>query len=317
MGLLKNNFMGIIIIQYLSDLCSSFSYVVAKKFYSNIFYSTTEMFSYCNIYSLILMLGLNPILKKKYDFSLLNIKDYLKNTGIIYATLLSVSASYLKTILLSNLFNISQLTLRSYSILCPFITLGLCHIFLKDQKLNKSFSVAFLTCFAGFIIFNSNTPFMFGFSGILLVYIFFNGYSDYKLKSISHKRGLEMMLFDNLMFLFISGIVFITASINEQFTIAVFGIKKFTFSKLLNFNNVIPLFIIAILSFFAHNFKMLSYKTKHIAGLIIVGIFFKSFNSILMTYLEHSTIPTLMQCISILIMCLGLSIFIYGNYVKK
>ena len=305
------------IIQYLSDLCSSSSYVVAKKFYSNVFYSTTEMFSYCNIYLLILMLCLNPVLKKRYNFNLLNIKDYLKNKGIIYATLLSVSASYLKTILLSNLFNISQLTLRSYSIMCPFITLGLCHIFLKDQKLTRSFLFAFIICFAGFLIFSSSTHFAFTFNILLIIYVFFNGYSDYKLKAISHKRGLEMMLFDNLMFLFISSIVFITASINEQFTIAVFGIEKFNISKLLNISNVIPLFIIAMLSFFAHNFKMLSYKAKHIAGIIIVGIFFKSFNSILMTYLEHNIIPTSIQCIGIFIMCIGLSFFMYRTYVRK
>jgi len=263
------------------------------------------------------MLCLNPVLKKRYNFNLLNIKDYLKNKGIIYATLLSVSASYLKTILLSNLFNISQLTLRSYSIMCPFITLGLCHIFLKDQKLTRSFLFAFIICFAGFLIFSSSTHFAFTFNILLIIYVFFNGYSDYKLKAISHKRGLEMMLFDNLMFLFISSIVFITASINEQFTIAVFGIEKFNISKLLNISNVIPLFIIAMLSFFAHNFKMLSYKAKHIAGIIIVGIFFKSFNSILMTYLEHNIIPTSIQCIGIFIMCMGLSFFMYKNYVRR
>ena len=305
------------IIQYLSDLCSSSSYVVAKKFYANVFYSTTEMFAYCNIYLLILMLCLNPILKKRYAFNLLNIKDYLQNKVIIYATLLSVCASYLKTILLSNLFNISQLTLRSYSIMCPFITLGLCHIFLKDQKLTKSFAFAFIVCFAGFLIFNSNTHFTFGFNILLIIYVFFNGYSDYKLKAVSHKRGLEMMLFDNLMFLFISSIVFCIASINEELTTSIFGVQKFTITKLLNINNVIPLFIIAMLSFFAHNFKMLSYKAKHIAGIIIVGIFFKSFNSILMTYFEHNIIPTSIQCIGIIIMCAGLSLFMYRNYVKK
>jgi hypothetical protein len=305
------------LIQYLSDLCASSSYVVAKKFYQNVFYSTTEMFAYCNIYLLILMLCLNPFLRKRYNFNLFNIKDYLKNKSIIYATLLSVSASYLKTVLLSNIFNVSQLTLRSYSIMCPFITIGLCHLFLKDQKLNKSFALAFLICFVGFLIFNSNTHFAFGFSAVLIVYVLFNGYSDYKLKAISHKRGLEMMLFDNLMFLFISSIVFIIASINEQLTMTVFGIQTFTFIKLLNINNVIPLFIIALLSFFAHNFKMLSYKAKHIAGIIIIGIFFKSFNSILMTYIEHNIIPTMLQSIGIIIMCIGLSFFMYRNYVQK
>jgi hypothetical protein len=305
------------LIQYLSDLCASFSYVVAKKFYQNVFYSTTEMFAYCNIYLLILMLCINPILKNRYNFNLLNLKDYLKNKTIIYVTLLSVLTSYIKTILLSNLFNVSQLTLRSYSIMCPFITLGLCHIFLKDQKLNKSFLFAFLICFAGFFLFNSNSPLAFGFSITLIAYVIFNGYSDYKLKAISHKRGLEMMLFDNVMFLFVSSTVFILASFNQDFTKSVFGVEQFAISKLFNTQNIIPVFALAVLSFFAHNFKMLSYKAKHIAGIIIIGIFFKSFNSILMTYIEHDIIPTMTQSIGIVIMCIGLSFFMYKNYAKN
>ena len=267
------------LIQYLSDLSASCSYVVAKKFYKNGFYSTTEIFAYCNVYIVAAMLLFNPILKKKYNFNLLSIKDYVDNKTIVYATLLSVSASYFKTILLSNIFNISQLTLRSYSLLCPFITLFLCHFFLKDQKLNKSLISSFAICFVGFLIFNSNAHFIFKISSLPVLYVFINSYSDYKLKSVSHKRGLEMMLFDNLMFLFISIIVFLIAEINEQFTMSTFGVQKFTTSKILNTNNMLPLFIIGSLSFLAHNFKMLSYKAKHIVGIVIIGIYFKSFNS--------------------------------------
>jgi hypothetical protein len=304
------------LIQYLSDLFASSSYVVAKKFYKNGFYSTIEIFAYCNIYIIILILCLNPVLKRKYNFNLLNIKNYLKNKNIIYATFLSVSTSYLKTILLSNLFNISQLTLRSYSIMCPFITLALCHFLLHDQKLNKSIIISFLMCFAGFLIFNSETKFIFGFSFVLIAYVFFNGYAEYKLKAVSNKRGLEMMFFDNLMFLVISVAVFTIASLNEAFTMSVFGIQKFNIEKLININNIFPLFAVATLSFFAHNFKMLSYKAKHIAGIVIMGIFFKTFNSAIMTYIEYKTLPTVVQFIAILTMCFGLSIFAYQQKIS-
>ena len=304
-------------IQYLSDLFSSYSYVLAKKYYANTFYSTTEMFAYCNIYVLILILLLNPILNKKYNFNLFNVKNFALNKSVIYATLLSVCASYIKTLWVGNVFNISQLELRSYSIMCPFITLGLCHIFLKDQKLTKSLFVAFVIYFVGFIVFNANTNFIFNFNLLLIIYALFNGYSDYKLKSISHKRSIEMMLFDNLMFLFVSTIIFCIALINEKFTTLIFGIEKFNFNKIFNINNILPLLAVAMLSFFAHNFKMLSYKAKHIVGIIVIGIFFKSFNSVFMTYVENHTIPTQPQLAGITIMCVGLSFFVYKNYAKK
>ena len=304
------------IIQYLSDLCASLSYVVAKKFYKEVFCSTAEMFAYCNIYILFTILCFSNYLKKKHHLNLFNIKDYIKNRVIIYITLLSVLTAGFKVILLSHLFNISQLTLRSYSIVSPFITITLCHLFLKDQKVNKSFLLSFLICFVGFLIFNSKTHFIFNFSIILIIYVLFNGYSDYKLKSISSKRTLEMMLFDNLMFLFVSTIIFIIALINEQFTLKTFGIAKFNSDKLFNIHSIFPLFILAMLSFLAHNFKMLSYKAKYMIGIIIVGIFFKAFNSILMTYLEYNTIPTLIEFLGLLIMCIGLSLFVYRNYFK-
>ena len=262
------------------------------------------------------MISVHPILKAKYNFNLLSGKNYLRSMPIIYATLLSVIASYCKTVLLSNIFNISQLTLRSYAFICPFITLLLCHIFLKDQKLSKSYIFAFATVFGGFMCFNINTTFTFTFSTILILYVFLNGYSDYKLKSVSHKRGFEMMFFDNLMFLCVSTVVFVCAYINEDFTKGVFGIEKFDISKLLNTANILPLLGIALLSFMAHNLKMLSYKAKHIVGIIIVGIFFKSINSIIMTYLENSTLPNLMQCIGLVVMCIGLSVFMYNNFSK-
>lgn len=305
--------MNLILIQYLSDFCSSFSYVVASEYYKNIFYSTTEIFAYCNIYLLLIMIAISPVLKKRYNFNLFNIKHYIKNKNIIYITLLSVLASYSKTILLSNLFDISQLTLRSYSMASPFITLILCHFFLKEQKINKLFFFTFLIVFAGFIIFNANVKLQFSFSVILILYVFFNGYSDYKLKSISSKRSLEMMLFDNLMFLFVSAVVFIIALFNENFTMSTFGIKQFTLTKLFNIQNVVPLFIIALLSFLAHNFKMLSYKAKHIVSIMIVGIFCKSFNSVLMTYLQKNTLPSFTQTFGLFVMCLGFSLFVYKN----
>lgn len=305
------------LIQYFADLSAATSYIVAKKFYKNYFYSITEMFAYCNMYILILLFFLNPFLKRKYNFNLFKITEYISNINIIYVTLLSVLSSYLKTILLSHLFNISQLTLRSYSILCPFATLLLCHIFLKDQKLNKSFLFAFVICFIGFLILNINAKLSFGFNLALIIYILLNSYSDFKLKSISFKRGLEMMLFDNLMFLFVSSIVFIIAFINEPFTMSVLGVQKFTISKLLNMSSALPLFFLALFSFLAHNFKMLSYKAKHIVGIIITGIFFKSFNSILATYIQDGVLPSLIQCFAVITMCLGLSIFMYKSYNKK
>lgn len=302
-------------IQYLSDLFASYSYVVASKFYKINFYSTIEMFAYCNVYLIIIMLFLSPLLKKKYNFNLLNIKEYIRNRKIMYATFLSVLSSYFKTVLLSNLFNISQLELKSYSILSPFITLGLCHLFLQDQRLNKYIILSFLTCFLGFAIFNFH--FLYTFSIIMILYTFLNGYSDYKLKEISKTRSLEMMFFDNLMFFLLSFIVFIIAFFNQNFTSTIFGIQKFNIDKIFNINNILPLLAVALLSFMAHNFKMISFKAKHIVGIITVGIFCKTLNSVLMTYIQYHTFPALNQVAGLLLMCIGLAIFTYKNYVKR
>ncbi len=302
------------LIQYLSDLCASYSYVLAKEFYTTAFYSTTEMFAYCNIYILAIILALHPILKGKYNINLLKIRHYIKNKAIIHATLLSVFAAYIKTLLLGNILNISQITLRSYSIMCPFITLLLCHFFLKDQRLNRSFLLAFIVCFLGFLIFNINAKWQFGFSCMLIFYILINGYSDYKLKQISNARGIEIMLFDNLMYLFVSSIVFVTAFFNEKLTKSLLGVGKFSFEKLITMNAILPLIAVTMLSFLAHNFKMLSYKAKHIAGIIIVGIFFKAVNSAIMTYIDDKTIPSSAQICGMVIMCMGLSVFAYRTW---
>lgn len=302
-------------LQYLSDLFASYSYVVANKFYKINFYSTTEIFAYCNIYVLVIMLFLSPFLKRKYNFNLLNIKEYIKNKKIIYATFLSVSSSYLKTVLLSNIFKISQLELKSYAILSPFITIILCHLFLKGQKINKYIMLSFTTCLFGFAIFNFH--FLYTFSIVMIFYTFLNGYSDYKLKEISKSRGFEMMFFDNLMFFLISIIVFVIAIFNQHFTSTTFGIQQFDINKVLNITNAFPLFAVAFLSFMAHNLKMISFKAKHIAGIIIIGIFGKTLNSIIMTYVQYNTLPTLNQVLGLLLMCIGLTIFTYKNYVIR
>jgi len=260
---------------------------------------------------------LNPILKKKYNFNLLKVKEYFQNKKVIYATLISVLAAYSKTVLLSSVFNISQLDLRSYSIICPFITLMLCHFFLKNQKLNKFFITSFLICFVGFVIFNLTAGFAFHFNIFLLFYTLLNSYSDFKLKSVSNARGLEMMLFDNLMFLFVSTVVFVVAFFNETITINILGVQKFNIIKLLHTKTMLPLFFVAILSFLAHNFKMLTYKAKHIVTIVVAAIFFKSFNSILMTYMTKNLLPNISQTLGMLIMCLGSAFFVYKNNKKN
>lgn len=311
--------MNIIFIQYFSDLFASFSYVYVNAFQkcNKVFLSSMEVFAYSNIYILGIMLALSPIIKKKYGLNLLNIKHYLANSLIIRVTLLSVCAAYMKTILLSGQLyifgyniNITQLELRSYAIISPFITVILCHFFLHDQKLNKSFVLSIILCTFGFIYFNSGIQYAVEISIVLIVYTIINGYSDFCLKKISKQRGVDMMLFDNLMFLFMSSIIFTIALFNENLTTKTLGIQKFDINKLTDINVVMHVFFVALLSFLAHNFKMLSFKGKHIAGIVIMGIFFKSINSIWMTYIEKNHLPNINQIIGISIMSFGLCIFL-------
>ena len=62
--------------------------------------------------------------------------------------------------------------------------------------------------------------------------------------------------------------------------------------------------------------NILFFKNETFWMIIIVGIFFKAFNSILMTYLEYNTMPTLVEYFGLFIMCIGLSLFVYRNYSK-
>jgi hypothetical protein len=309
--------MLIYLVQYLSDFFASSSYTVAKKYYSEVFYSSTEIFAYGNIYVIIFFILINPILKKKYGFSLFKFKEYWHKKHIVYATLMSVLGTYVKTLILSNIFNVSQLELRGYSMLAPFITVLFCHFNLKDQRLNKIFVVSFLISVVGFIIFNAQTQFLFTIAILPAIYTLLVSYADYRLKAISRERTLEMIVFDNLMFVCVSVIVFTIAGFNENFTASIFGIKKFSLSKISNPHGVLPLLAVASLSFFAHNFKMLSFKAKHITGIVIFGIIFKCFNSSLMTYIEIRKLPTILQSIGLMVMFIGLAIFVYKNARKS
>ena len=302
-------------IQYFSNFCASFSYYVANNIKTNVFYSASDIFAYANIYIVIFLLCINPVLKKRYNFSLLNIKGYFKSKRIFIPIFLSVFSSVLKTIILSKTFQlkmqivISQLTFHGYTMLCPYITILLCHFFLKEQKINKVFFISSLICLIGFMIFNINGLSFTNIHFIIVAFVLLNAFSDFLLKKISNVRNFEMMLFDNLMYLFIGTIIFVVAQFNEELTKKVFQIPKFSIYKLCNPDHYIAIFCVALLSFLAHNFKMISYKIKHIAVIMNLGIWFKSINAILFTYITYKTLPDKYQIIGIIIM--SFAIFLY------
>jgi len=306
--------------QYIADFTATISYSFAKRLNNNQFYSISEVFAYSNIYIVGFLITLSPILKKKYNINIYNIRHYLKNKQVLYATFLSVLSSYVKTILLSHLFGFTQLTLRSYTMLSPFLTLFLCHFFLKDQKLSKKILLAFIISFAGSLIFNYDKNLNITFSLLPTIYLCLNAYSDYKLKSVSKDKGIEMALFDNLMFTFLSISVFLIASFNSVFTQKVFGISIFQPSKLINFSSVKCLFVVSVLSFIAHNCKMFSFKNKHIAGLLIFGLFAKMINSIAITYIDYKTLLNTLQTIGLILILIGGILFVVkknNNSVKN
>lgn len=306
------------LIQYLSDVFASASYLVADKFYKPAFHSTVELFAYSNFTIVIILLIAHPWLKVKYSINILNLKTYAINRIIVFATWISVISSLSKTAILGNVFdisslqNITQLELKSYSLLSPFITLMLCHYLLNDQRLNVRFLKYFLLSILGLVIFHHDAIGFVSLNIFLLLYTLLNGYSDYKLKAISKVRGLEMMLFDNLMFMVMSIVVFTIAAFNEQATLKL-GIGKLDLFKLFNPACFWGVICVAVLSFFAHNFKMLSFKTPHIAGMIIVGIGLKGLNSIVITYFDRRVMPSLYQASGLFIMSLGVGLFLYQN----
>ena len=307
------------LIQYLSDFCASYSYYVANSIKTNVFYSASEIFLYSNIYILIFLLLINPLLIKKYDCNLLNFKIYITNKKLYIPIFLSVFSSVLKTIILSKTFQskmgieISQLTFRGYATLCPFITILLGHWFLKDQKINKIFFVSSFVCLVGFLVFNIKGLSFDNVHIIIIAFVLLNAFSDFLLKTISKLRNFEMMLFDNLMYLFIGSIIFIIAEFNEDLTKNIFQIQRFDVNKLFNTNNCLAIMFVAGLSFLAHNFKMMSYKIKHIVVIMILGIWFKSINAIMFTYYTYKVLPDVWQVAGLVVMSIGASILIISN----
>jgi hypothetical protein len=302
----------IFVIQYFADIFSCLSYVYAGTTYKKTFLSTNEMFFYSNVYIFVFIILLSPLLQKKYQINIFNIKTYIKNRSVVYATFLTVVSGIIKTLLLGNIYNISQLTLRGFSILCPFITIILCHIYLKDQKINKKFFICLLFCLVGLAVFNniSYQDFLVNYKVcfLVLLYVAINSFADYKIKSISKQRGIDMMFFDNLMFLFVACVVFFVAIFFKKLTLSI-GVDCFDFKKLIDKNSVSDLFVVAFLSFFAHNFKMLSFKKNHIMSIVIIGILFKCFNSGLMDYIQKASFPSVHQVIGVAIMCLSFAFF--------
>lgn len=309
------------IIQYLSNFCASLSYYVANNIKSDVFYSSADIFAYGNIYVVIFLLLINPVLKKKYNFNLFNIKEYIKNRIIFIPIFVTVLSSILKTIILSDTFQtkmnivISPLTFRGYSIFCPYITILLCHLFLANQQINKKFLISSIASFIGFIIFSINGLSFTNIHFIMIAFVLINACSDFLLKKISNVRNFEMMLFDNLMYLFVSIIIFTIAEFNENLTQSVFQISKFDIHKLCNLSNMFAILLVALLSFGAHNFKMMAYKIKHIAVIMNLGIWFKSINAILFTYITYKTFPNKFQIIGVIIM--SCSIFLYMQLKNK
>lgn len=283
---------------FFSDILAILSYEFANRFYKNNFNSAMEMFMYSNIFIL-------PMLFFMFRKTL-SISMFIKNLKTIKATFTSVLSSFTKTYIVSGAMILSQLQLKSFSLLCPFITLILCAKFSKE-KLQKNFLLKLLFVFIGFTIFNKNFNFNVNLTKAsivaICVYVFLNSYSDFKLKQIGTTRQKEMIFFDNIMYCLIGCLVWCFAFFNETASITIFKTGKFTLSKVFN-KDILSLFTLSCVSFFAHNLKMLSYKTKHITHLLSFIFFFKSFNVVIVDIILRQQLPSGSNIIGLVVMFL-------------
>lgn len=303
---------------FLADICAGFSYPLANLVSNKtkVFYSGAEVFAYCNFYILLFLILARKQIIKKYNFDLF---AFRKNITPIFAfaIFLSVISSTLKTVLLAGAsFQITQLDLKSYSSLCPFVTVALCHFFIVGQQASKKFLIALTVAIFGFFVFNK-----FAFSSNINMYILFyvlvNAVSDFLLKKISSARGVNMALFDNLMFFFVSTVIFTVAFFDSQLTTKYLQMQAFSFDKLFSIYALLGLVFVALLSFFAHVFKMLAYKITHVVGLLVFGTVSKNLVSIITTYVEKGITPNLYQITGLCIMACGLIYLGLGKNANK
>lgn len=281
----------------LADISASLSYVYAGYILQQQtrFISSNEFFAYSNIAVVLFLILLSPILSKVYKINLFSIKEYILNKKLLLALFLTVACGMYKAKLMNSF---TQVEVRGYAILSPFVTLLFCHLFLQDQKINKKILFYFLLALIGFVIFNFG-KIGFVLSVQLLIYAIMNGLSDFGMKAVSSARGVKMMLFDNLMYLFCSMLIFIYAEIDAKTTMQAINIGKFDITKILYIKEIC---ILGFISMLAHNFKMLSYKVKHISGALITGITSKNITSILGDLIARSLLPNTMQVIGLAIM---------------
>jgi hypothetical protein len=316
---------------WFADFCASISYKLAKDYYSPVFASTTEMFAYCNGYIVVFLVILSPLIWKYFKFNIYDCKSYFKDRVLIFATTCLVITGIYKTILLSNLpvfSEVNQLVIRGYSLLCPFLTILLWKRFSKEkaEKLGLKFYLTFALGLFGLSIFNWDGM-AFNFSIWVFSYVLFNSYAEYKTRIArnqyeddsaepkSNSGFGQMTFFDNIMYTVIMSPVFIFAQFFEPQT-KLIGITKFDITKLFNKQAMFGLFVVALVSFFAHCFKMFAIKAKDFPKLVLFLILAKSFNSIFMYLWEYKTLPSIYQISGFFILLLTFMLYEVMNKKK-
>lgn len=305
---------------WFADFCATISYELAKYYYSPVFASTTEMFFYCNGYIILFLVILSPFIWRYLKFNIYDCKSYFKDKALIFATTCLVITSIYKTILLSNLpifSEVNQLVIRGYSLLCPFLTILFWRRFSKEktEKLGLKFYLIFALGLFGLSIFNWDGM-AFNFSIWVFSYVLFNSYTDYKTR-IARKSGVgQMTFFDNIMYAVVATPMFIFAQFFEP-QAKLIGITKFDITKLFNKQAIFGLFIVALVSFFAHCFKMFAIKAKDFPKLVLFLIVAKSFNSILIYVYKNKELPSMYQIFGLLILMLTFILYKLGEKKKN
>ena len=267
---------------------------------------------------MVFLVILSPLIWKYFKFNIYDCKGYFKDRALIFATTCLVITGIYKTILLSKLpvfQDINQLAIRGYSLLCPFLTILLWRRFSKEkiEKLGLKFYSIFALGLFGLSIFNWDGM-AFNFSAWVFSYVLFNSYTDYKTR-IARKSGVgQMSFFDNIMYAVVATPIFIFAQFFEP-QAKLIGITKFDITKLFSKQAIFGLFIVALVSFFAHCFKMFAIKAKDSPKLVLFLILAKSFNSIFTYLWEYKTLPSIYQISGFFILLL--TFILYETMNKK
>lgn len=257
--------------------------------------SITQIFWYGAIQSLLILIIINKLLKKKYSIQVFNVNFYNKNKLMFILLLLPVINSQYKAFL-NGYYTMGQLAI--YSLLGYVISIITKRLFVKESKMTFSQLIILIVAILGFLLSKVDNKFHVQLSIVCLGLSFLTAFSDnskYYASKIRH--GIEGGIVDCLLYVFIAILGFF---FTNNFDI------KYLFSW--------QVFIVMIPCVLQHIYTILGNKSSNHFIYIILNNFLKLFWNFLIDYIIFGKFITTKEMIGIIIIAFAI---IINSYIQK